>query len=179
MNGMDVDGGSESNDEDGEEEEAHESKQKKLKTKSKGKISESSNSTVGDNFTPMAPAGSIGALRAKLHARMEELRAKKGPKTNRQAYANASSTGSTANSKDELLEERRLQRAAMRERRRKETKEKKRREEEERGKKGKGKEKERQSTTTGTTTKVCLYNYFSRSSCRLENLSNGIPPIFL
>ena len=71
MDGMDVDGDSESGDEDAGEEEAHESKHQQLKAKSKGKISESSNSTVEANFTPMAPVGSIGALRAKLHARME------------------------------------------------------------------------------------------------------------
>ncbi|KAH8112772.1 surfeit locus protein 6-domain-containing protein [Phellopilus nigrolimitatus] len=92
-------------------------------------------------YTPMAASGSIETLRAKLHARMEQLREKKGPKR---------SAGGDAASKDELLEERRQQRGAMRDRRRKETKEKIRREEEERGKKGKGKEK---PTPSGPQTK--------------------------
>ena len=81
---------------------------------------------------PMPASGGIQALRERLHARMAELRQK-----------NRGGAGE-AGSRDELLEERRLQRAAMRERRRKETKEKIRREEERKGKgKDKGKEKEK------------------------------------
>ncbi|KAI5119478.1 hypothetical protein M0805_007212 [Coniferiporia weirii] len=84
-------------------------------------------------YKPMEASGSVEVLRAKLRARVEELRQKKGPKNG---------GGSDAGSRDELLEERRQQRAAMRERRRKETRERRRREEEERGRKGKGKDKQ-------------------------------------
>jgi hypothetical protein len=71
-----------------------------------------------------APVGSISEIRAKLHAKIASF--KKGRKAE-----------DDAGSKDELLEMRRQQRAAMRERRRKETKEKKQKEKEEK-KKGKG-----------------------------------------
>lgn len=93
-------------------------------------------------YKPMVASGSIETLRARLRARVDELQQKNGPKNK----------PGDAGSKDELLEECRLQRAAMRERRRKETKERIRREEEERGKKGKGREK--QQTTSGQTTKA-------------------------
>jgi hypothetical protein len=72
---------------------------------------------------------SIETLRAKLHAKIEAMRSKKRG-------------DAEGNSKDELLEERRLHRAAMRERRRKETKAKIQREKE---RKGKGKEKPKES----------------------------------
>jgi hypothetical protein len=68
---------------------------------------------------------------------MAPLRRGGGP---RYDYVNGNSP---SGDKDALLDERRLQRAAMRERRRKETKEKIRREEEMKGK-GKGKEKEKE-----------------------------------
>lgn len=154
MDGMGEDEVSDADGDRDSDDDNNESKKQKSKKKSKGKMAEESNGndTVElNNFKPMAPVGSIEALRAKLHARMEELRAKKGPKSNRQFSVQTGS--SPASSKDDLLEERRLQRAAMRERRRKETKEKKRREEEERAKKGKGKERERQSATSGPQTK--------------------------
>ena len=67
---------------------------------------------------PMPISGGIGSLREKLHARMSQLRRRAGE----------------AGDKDDLLEERRRQRGAMRERRRKETREKIRREEGMRGK---------------------------------------------
>ena len=76
------------------------------------------------NPTPIVPlpqSESIETLRAKLHAKIEVMRIKKRG-------------NGGGNSKDELLEERRLQRAAMRERRRKETKDKIRKEKESRGK---------------------------------------------
>ncbi|KAG6906767.1 hypothetical protein DXG01_012243 [Tephrocybe rancida] len=81
-----------------------------------------------DEIVPMPSSGSIGSLRDKLHARMSQLRRGGRP----------IETGDGG--RDELLEERRAQRAAMRERRRKETREKIRREEEAKGRKGKGKE---------------------------------------
>ncbi|KAI9448647.1 surfeit locus protein 6-domain-containing protein [Russula earlei] len=70
---------------------------------------------------PLSQPESIETLRAKLHAKIEAMRSK-----NR--------GGSEGNSKDELLEERRLHRAAMRERRRKETKAKILKEKERKGK---------------------------------------------
>ncbi|KAJ7072195.1 surfeit locus protein 6-domain-containing protein [Mycena amicta] len=85
-----------------------------------------------EDMVPMAQSGGIGALRDKLHARMAALR-----------RGGAGSMGG----KDALLDERRLQRAAMRERRRKETKDKIRREEE---LKGKGKNKHEKTTLAKT-----------------------------
>lgn len=72
-------------------------------------------------IVPLPQSESIETLRSKLHAKIEAIRIKKHG-------------DGDGNSKDELLEERRLQRAAMRERRRKETKEKIRKEKESRGK---------------------------------------------
>jgi hypothetical protein len=95
-------------------------------------------------ITPMPPSGGIIELRQKLHARMASLR--RGGREN-----------SEPGDRDELLEERRQKRAAMRERRRKETREKIRREEEAKASKSKGKDKEKQdSHTKGNTTKVCF-----------------------
>lgn len=88
------------------------------------------------------PTG-VEALRAKLRARVEELRQKKG-----------SGKGHSAGNKDELLEERRQQRAALRENRRKELKEKKKKEREESDAKGKGKSKAKPSAN-GSQTKAC------------------------
>jgi len=89
---------------------------------------------------PMPVSGGIESLREKLHARMAQLRR---------------GGGEEAGDKDGLLEERRMQRAAMRERRRKETREKIRREEEMKGKKSKDKEKEkRENRDKGNVTKV-------------------------
>jgi hypothetical protein len=94
----------------------------------------------------MPESGSISALREKLHARMAALR--RGGKSQ-------GNEDGEAGDRDELLEERRRQRAAMREKRRKETKEKIRREEEAKGKKGKGKEKD--SRAQGHQTKVRFF----------------------
>ncbi|KAJ7025388.1 surfeit locus protein 6-domain-containing protein [Mycena alexandri] len=90
-----------------------------------------------EDIVPMPESGGIEALRDKLHARMAALRRGGGPR-----YDYVNGNGNPSEDKDALLDERRLQRAAMRERRRKETKEKIRREEEAKGK-GKGKEKEK------------------------------------
>ena len=70
---------------------------------------------------PLSRPESIETLRAKLHAKIEAMRSKKRG-------------DAEGNSKDELLEERRRHRAALRERRRKETKAKIRREKERKGK---------------------------------------------
>ncbi|EJF61728.1 SURF6-domain-containing protein [Dichomitus squalens LYAD-421 SS1] len=94
---------------------------------------------------PMPESGGIAALREKLHARMAQLR-NRGRGRGMQ--------GGEPSSRDELLEERRQQRAAMRERRRKETKEKIRQQEERKGKeRDKGKEKQQQK---GPQTKTQL-----------------------
>ncbi|KAJ7442651.1 surfeit locus protein 6-domain-containing protein [Mycena latifolia] len=90
-----------------------------------------------EDIVPMPESGGIEALRDKLHARMAALRRGGGP---RYDYVNGNAPRDK--DKDALLDERRLQRAAMRERRRKETKEKIRREEEMKGK-GKGKDKDK------------------------------------
>ena len=77
-----------------------------------------------DDLVPIVPlpqSESIEALRAKLRAKIETMRSKKRG-------------DGEGNSKDDLLEERRLQRGAMRERRRKETKEKIRKEKESKAK---------------------------------------------
>ncbi|KAF8172033.1 surfeit locus protein 6-domain-containing protein [Mycena galopus ATCC 62051] len=94
---------------------------------------------MDEDIVPMPQSGGIEALREKLHARMTALR--RGGGGPRYDSVNSIPLGD----KDALLDERRLQRAAMRERRRKETKEKIRREEELKGK-GKGKDKEKDKT---------------------------------
>ena len=102
-----------------------------------GDNSDSDDMNLGEDAppVPMPASGGIQELREKLHAGMAQLKQK-----------GRGGVGSgEPGSRDELLEERRQQRAAMRERRRKETKEKIRREEERKGKgKEKGKEKEKQ-----------------------------------
>jgi hypothetical protein len=80
---------------------------------------------------PLSRPQSTETLRAKLHSKMDSIRKKKRGDTE-------------GSSKDELLEERRQHRAALRERRRKETKAKIRREKE---RKGKPKEKTEKTTT--------------------------------
>jgi len=96
-----------------------------------------------EKLVPMPESSGVEALRRKLHNRMAELR-------------NRGQSGE-AGDRDELLEERRKQRANMRERRRKETKEKIKREEETRGKKNKEKREEKQK---GNSTRV---RYFMNS----------------
>ncbi|KAH9995927.1 surfeit locus protein 6-domain-containing protein [Russula compacta] len=87
------------------------------------------------HHVPLSQSESIETLRAKLHAKIEAMRSKKRG-------------GAEGNSKDELLEERRLHRAAMRERRRKETKAKIERERE---RKGKTKERPKQTAPPAKT----------------------------
>lgn len=80
-----------------------------------------SDSVKGANHdVPLSRPESIETLRAKLHAKIEGMRSKKRG-------------DAQGNSKDELLEERRRHRAALRERRRKETNAKIRREKERKG----------------------------------------------
>jgi hypothetical protein len=68
----------------------------------------------GGNFVPMPSTGGIQQLREKLHARMAALRRDK------EKHDHSAEAGN----RDELLEERRRQRADLRERRRKATREK-------------------------------------------------------
>ena len=88
---------------------------------------------------PLSRPESIETLRAKLHAKIEAMRSKKRG-------------DAEWNSKDELLEERRRHRAALRERRRNETKAKIRREKE---RKGKTKEKAKESAPHTKVSSLC------------------------
>jgi len=107
------------------------------------------------NIVPMPESGGIVALREKLHARMAALRRGGGRFGHNSNNVQGGATGQ-AGDRDELLEERRRQRAAMREKRRKETKEKIRREEEAKGKKGRDKAKEKDRRDKGQQTKTQL-----------------------
>ncbi|KZV71228.1 hypothetical protein PENSPDRAFT_413348 [Peniophora sp. CONT] len=104
-----------------------------------GDLGVDSDMDVDDDVVPMPQGESIEALREKLHAKMARMRGR-------------GRGGYDAASRDDLLEERRAQRAAMRERRRKETKEKIRLQKEKKGK-GKGAEKDSKEQTKGATTK--------------------------
>lgn len=98
-------------------------------------------------FKSMPPAESIEVLHEKLHAKMALLRRGGGAKVRAPLWGEPSD-------KEMLLDERRRQRSAMREKRRKETREKIRREEE---MKNKGKKKDKDKTDTrdkGNITKV-------------------------
>ena len=103
----------------------------------------------------MPQSGSITALRERLHARMASLR--RGGKS--QSQVGVSGGDGEAGDRDELLEERRRQRGAMREKRRKETKEKIRREEEAKGRKGKVKEKDSRAQGHQTNVRVFLLEH--------------------
>ncbi|KAI6020281.1 hypothetical protein PISMIDRAFT_44120, partial [Pisolithus microcarpus 441] len=85
-------------------------------------------------MVPMRPAESVTVLREKLHARMATLR---------------QGGGGEPSSRDDLLEERRNQRAILREKRRKETKERKKAEKE----KSKGKKKDVDAKTNAGSIK--------------------------
>lgn len=107
-----------------------------------------------DDHTQFVPMPGIGDLKAKLHAKIESLRNR-----NRPAY--------NAYGKDRLLEERRNQRAAMRERRRKEVRERKAKEQEGKTKKA-AREKQQgdkvQAAVQTRPTKVCL-NFVACAMC--------------
>jgi len=110
-----------------------------------------------EKLVPMPESSGIEALRRKLHNRMAELR-------------NRGQSGE-AGDRDELLEERRKQRANMRERRRKETKEKIKREEEARGKKSKEKREEKQK---GNSTRVRYFMDSFISSVVVDDDNNNV-----
>ncbi|KAI0703023.1 surfeit locus protein 6-domain-containing protein [Cytidiella melzeri] len=124
---------------DGEDEDDHPTMEVDISLEGDGSNDEKEIEESAD-FVPMPSTGGIQQLREKLHARMAVLRRGGGYRTSDRGYGEAGS-------RDELLEERRAQRAEMRERRRKETKEKIRREAEARGKKGKEKEHDKGPST--------------------------------
>ena len=97
---------------------------------------------ASDDIVPMPRAESITVLKGKLHARMVALR-------------RPGAQNDEPGDRDELLEERRKQRAALREKRRKETKERKKAEAE--GRKDKGKPREKDSKSKSVSTKVCPF----------------------
>ncbi|KAK7683560.1 hypothetical protein QCA50_013397 [Cerrena zonata] len=97
----------------------------------------------GQDVQPMPMSGGIQDLRDRLHARMAALR---------RGGRGGGFNNWEAGSRDDLIEERRRQRATLRENRRKETREKIKKEAEAKGKKG-TKEKDR---TAGPTTKQQL-----------------------
>ncbi|KAG8216183.1 surfeit locus protein 6-domain-containing protein [Butyriboletus roseoflavus] len=97
---------------------------------------------VSDEMVPMPQAESIAVLKEKLHARMAALR-------------RPGAQNDEPGDKDELLEERRKQRATLREKRRKETRERRKAELESKKDKGKtkGKEKETDMKSKPVSTK--------------------------
>lgn len=116
---------------------------------------------INDEMVPMPRAESIAVLKEKLHARMVALR-------------RPGAQNDEPGDKDELLEERRKQRAALREKRRKETRERRKVETESKKDKGKTKEKEKEKNlkSNPVSTKVCLVhseqdvsNFLLRINC--------------
>ncbi|KAF8836254.1 SURF6-domain-containing protein [Paxillus ammoniavirescens] len=96
-----------------------------------------------EEMVPMPQAESVAVLREKLHARMAALR---------RGGAQSSEPGN----KDELLEERRLQRAALREKRRKETRERRRAEADTKKEKGQGKDKGSKGKSASTKNQLIV-----------------------
>ncbi|KAN0084475.1 Surfeit locus protein 6 domain containing protein [Tylopilus felleus] len=92
---------------------------------------------ASDEMVPMPQVESITVLKGKLHARMVSLRC-------------PGAQNDEPGDRDELLEERRKQRAVLREKRRKETKERKKAEAEGRNDKGKSREKDSKSKPAST-----------------------------
>ncbi|KAH0831310.1 surfeit locus protein 6-domain-containing protein [Lanmaoa asiatica] len=84
---------------------------------------------IRDEMVPIPQAESVAVLKEKLHARMATLR-------------RPGAQNDEPGDRDELLEERRKQRAVLREKRRKETRERRRAETESKKNKGKTKEKD-------------------------------------
>ena len=98
----------------------------------------------GGDVKPLPESTGIEILREKLHAKMALLRSRGRP------------VDREAGDKEDLLEERRRQRAAMRERRRKETREKIRREEEMKAKSSKNKQRDKSQPTNVRVTHICV-----------------------
>ncbi|KAI6141879.1 hypothetical protein BKA82DRAFT_727106 [Pisolithus tinctorius] len=114
---------SHSDSEDGGEDEDEDERDDVMHLDGDEEESRAANEETPIEMVPMRPTESVTVLKEKLHARMAALR---------------QGGGGEPGNKDELLEERRKQRATLREKRRKETKERKRAEKE----KAKGKQKE-------------------------------------
>jgi hypothetical protein len=106
---------------------------------------ESDREEDASHAVPLSRPESVETLRAKLHAKIDAIRGKK-----------RSDNGGS--SKDELLEERRLHRAALRERRRKGTKAKIQREKE---RKGKPKEKTEKTMLPAKVSRQFIFLSFS------------------
>jgi hypothetical protein len=152
---VDIDLGSSSIDDSGDDEEGGE---ENVNSSTDGAM------VMDEEIMPMPQPDGIEVLRAKLHAKMAEAR-------QRRTGAHAE-----AGDRDELLEQRRQQRAAMRERRRKETKEKIRKEQEVKNRKGKKSDTDQRKDfkVQGNITKVNLIEWCSSrilSFCRPSFLS--------
>lgn len=117
---------------------------------------------MDESLVPMAQSGGISELRDKLHARMAQLR--RG--------------GRAPSGRDELLEERRRQRGAMRDRRRQATKEKIKREEESKTKRkpdiGKD-EKKKQGNITKVRTRSTIIKLLPTNLLLRPNYSYPMP----
>ncbi|KAL0946001.1 hypothetical protein HGRIS_012277 [Hohenbuehelia grisea] len=121
----------------------------RTKSKSKGKSRLPATPDADSPIVPLPHSSDITELREKFQTRMELLR-------NRRRGITSTNPNGEPSDKDALLEERRQQRAAMRERRRKETKEKIRKQEEAKGKR-KDKDKDaNKPRTQGTAHKTQL-----------------------
>ena len=110
---------------------------------------------ASDEMVPMPQVESITVLKGKLHARMVSLR-------------RPGAQNDEPGDRDELLEERRKQRAVLREKRRKETKERKKAEAEGRNDKGKSREKDSKSKPASTKVRpfisslICLTCFWNQ-----------------
>lgn len=115
---------------------------------------------ASDDMIPMPQAESIAVLKEKLHARMAAL-------------CRPGAQNDEPGDRDELLEERRKQRAALREKRRKETRERKKEEVE--SKKNNGKPKEKESKSKPAPTKVCSFILSEMYLTFLESVTRDRP----
>ncbi|KAF8452848.1 surfeit locus protein 6-domain-containing protein [Boletus edulis BED1] len=106
---------------------------------------------INDVAVPMPQVESIAALKEKLHARMATLR-------------RPSAQNDEPGDRDALLEERRQQRATLREKRRKETRERIKAETERKNDKGKAKEKDSKSKPVSTKNQLLVTDLPGTSS---------------
>ncbi|KAI6143693.1 surfeit locus protein 6-domain-containing protein [Pisolithus tinctorius] len=141
---------SHSDSEDGGEDEDEEERDDAMQLDGDEEESRAANEETPIEMVPMRPTESVTVLKEKLHARMAALR--------------QGGEGEPGN-KDELLEERRKQRAMLREKRRKETKERKRAEKE----KAKGKKKDVDAQASSASIKNQLLVNDSGFSAGLSN----------
>lgn len=139
-----------SDSEDGGEDEDEEERDDAMQLDGDEEESRAANEETPVEMVPMRPTESVTVLKEKLHARMAALR---------------QGGGGEPGNKDELLEERRKQRATLREKRRKETKERKRAEKE----KAKGKKKDVDAQASSASIKNQLLVNDSGFSAGLSN----------